>query len=332
MARAKQGGTSAKLRGVVGDVIYQIVRNPYGSYDQKIITYTKDKLNANTRYQCLARMQIALMQYAMQDLTPIVSSSFEGIRDTVTSVNEFVSANMKMIQDYCVTNWKEANGFCYPLKGTNGGSWAPFIISYGSYQVPQFFSWRKGTGFAPWPIYSFQLQSSTPRLYDLRKILGFSKDDVINFVYYCGTYQNWRSWVLLVSLKFSKAFNDYSTITTANAGQVFDVSYKLWNKNTTQPDRVTLNAIFDPVRRVFSIQPTLETLGLSQWIARDCMMHSWIFSKRKGNKWLRNTNRFWPPVDDESWIDWGRPPYEAYQSWDDNYDDEDYDDYFIKKL
>ena len=108
MARAKSGGTSAKLRGVVGDYIYQVIRNPQGDTEQKVITYTKEKLNRNTRYQALARMQIAMFMRCMNLLTPIISDSYQGIRSRVNSCNRFVELNMKNIQDYCALHWKES--------------------------------------------------------------------------------------------------------------------------------------------------------------------------------------------------------------------------------
>lgn len=330
MAKAKTGGTTAKLRGVVGDVIYQIIKNPSGMTEQKIIAYTKEKYNANTKYQALARMQIAFYQRCMTVLTPIIKCSFQGVKTGVTSVNYFVSINMKLIQEDCVENWTLPKGFCYPLKGKEEESFGCFIISQGSYTVPSFFSWELGESPFYWPSYSINLSGMGHRLYDLRKSLRYSFADSINLIYFAGAMTFRSAGILFIKLTFNKRFGDYTQITQANASNVFTSEVQMWNIGISNEKRVQLNASYNPTTQVLSLHPVLEIRGASEWFPLTCLSLTYIFSHKKGTIWERNTNRFYAPCELESYDEWGRCPQEVFDTWDPNYDGTDYETYFSK--
>ena len=328
MARGRVGGTKSKLRGVVGDVIYQIAKNPYGDYDQKVIEYTREKLNNNTKWQALARMQIAMFQRCMSELTPIIKCSYQGVKTGVTSVNYFVSQNMKLVQDFCIDHWKDGGGYSFPYKGREYESFGQFLISTGSYQVPsQFsFSFTRSEGRAP--IFKFDLSKVGVRMYDLRKTLRFSFSDTINILLWSGMLGTRIYGMTLVQLTLNRQFGDYKVITPSNCDKVFTVNASWWAFQGTQEKQVKLNASFDQSTRVLSFQPNIYLQGLYQLIPVDVAMFTYIFSHKKGTVWERNTNIIRPPkvldVDEE----WGIHPYEAYYTWDENYDGEDYEDYF----
>lgn len=324
MARAKSGGTSAKLRGVVGDYIYQVIRNPQGDTEQKVITYTKEKLNRNTRYQALARMQIAMFMRCMNLLTPIISDSYQGIRSRVNSCNRFVELNMKNIQDYCALHWKESLNCSFPIKGNTQETFFPFIISEGSYEVPSLFRVGDLQSSDDYPAFEFDLSRTAGRKLDLMKALGFATGDSINFVYWLDGGKS----VGIVSVQLATMFNDYTYITASNAKNLFSAKLSMLNGSTRLSYSVQLNTSFDTATKRLTLRPIVRFTSSAGTYTMPCMMYSFIFSKRKGNTWLRNSNWFRVlSPDGEPW-DFGNPPSEAYYTWDENYDDEDYEDYF----
>lgn len=325
MARAKTGGTSAKLRGVVGDYIYQIIRDPYGNTEQKVITYTKEKLNRNTKYQCLARMQITMFMRCMNVLTPIICDSFQGLRSRVNSCNRFVELNIKTLQDYCVNHWKESLACAWPRKGDPTLTFFPFIISEGNYPVPKIFSWIQARPRDKYPTYRFNLAGTACRRYDVRKALGFSSGDSINLLYWLeeGRY------VALLNLEFNPLFNDYTVITSQNVANLFRGKLSMLNGSPTMNYTFTLGLSWDTTTKMLSFRPVIQFRNEYGRFDLTNFMFSYIFSKRKGNTWLRNTNRFMLTDPDELEVDFGEPPNEAYHYWDENYDDEDYDEYFL---
>lgn len=326
MAKAKTGGTSAKLRGVVGDYIYQIVRNPAGYDEQRVIAYTKEKLNRNTRYQCLARMQITMFMNCMNLLTPIISDSFEGLRSRVNSCNRFVQINMPLIQDYCVQHWFESLACQWPNKGNHNATFFPFWIAEGSYKVSQMFSWEIVRNSGYWPRFSFNLAGTFARKLDIRKALGFSSSDTINIVYWGDD----GTTLLLYSVRLSPRFNDYTVITPANCYNLFDVALTVVGYKGHNTISFLKEVQFNNTTKVLSLR--LVTMYRSEYsqFSVNPEFFSYIFSKRKGNLYQRNTNRFWvnSPTGDQT--DFGDPPYEAYHNWDADYNDESYQDYFVR--
>lgn len=326
MARSKTGGTSAKLRGVVGDVIYQIVRNPQGYDEQRIIAYTREKLNRNTRYQCLARMQITIFMNCMNLLTPIISDSFEGLRSRVNSCNRFVQINMPLIQDYCVQHWFDSLACQWPNKGNHNATFFPFWISEGSYKVPQLFSWDIVKDGGWWPSFSFDLSRTQCRKLDLKKALGFSTNDTINVIY----WGDMGTTLLLYSVQLNPMFNDYTVITPANVYNLFRVCQTVIGyKGNNQISFLKAVSFDNGLKRLSLRLLTTYASAYSQFTVSPDFF-TFIFSKRKGNTHQRNTNRFWVNNPDGDNSDFGDPPSSCYSYWDDNYNDESYQDYFVK--
>lgn len=326
MAKARTGGTSAKLRGVVGDYIYQIVRNPAGYDEQRVITYTREKLNRNTRYQCLARMQITMFMNCMRLLTPIISDSFEGLRSRVNSCNRFVQINMPLIQDYCVNHWFDALACMWPNKGNHNATCFPFWISEGSYKVPQIFSWQVIRQGGDWPYFSFNLAGTFARKLDIRKALGFSNSDTINIVYWGDESKT----LLLYCVRLSSRFNDYTTITSANCANLFDVSLNVLGYQGHNTISFLKDVQFNSSTKILTLRLVTMYQSAYSRFSVEPEFFSYIFSKRKGNLYQRNTNRFWvnSPTGDET--DFGDPPSDAFHYWDADYNDESYQDYFVK--
>lgn len=324
MAKAKVGGTSAKLRGVVGDYIYQIVRNPAGYSEQKVITYTREKLNRNTKYQCLARMQITMFMNCMKLLTPIICDSFEGLRSRVNSCNRFVQINMPLVQDYCVQHWTESIGCSWPIKSNMNETYFNFWISEGSYKIPPRFSCRVVKDYRQWPRFDFNLYGTGCRKIDLRKMLGFNKDDSLNVLYWLTFGRS----VMVMSVQLNPLFNDYTVISEFNITRLFKISLNvLRNKDYTNYE-IFPETTFDNNTKVVSLM--IGSYFISEYgrygVQPD--FYAYIFSKRKGNVWQRNTTRFQVCRVDAEGVDFGDPPMSAYYYWDENYDGEEYNEYF----
>lgn len=324
MAKAKVGGTSAKLRGVVGDYIYQIVRNPAGYSEQKVITYTREKLNRNTKYQCLARMQITMFMNCMNLLTPIICDSFEGLRSRVNSCNRFVQINMPLIQDYCVQHWLEAIACMWPRKGNFNATYFPFWISEGSYKEPQRFSCRVIKNNGSWPLFEFNLAGTNGRKIDLRKILGFNNGDSLNVLY----WQHFGKSVMVMNVQLSRLYNDYTVITSSNCNRLFNVSLSvLRNKDNTNWSFYQV-VTYNESTKVLSFRLVSQYTSQYGTYTHNPDFYAYIFSKRKGNLWQRNTARFHVNDPDGDEVEFGEPPMEAYYDWDENYEGQEYNEYF----
>ena len=114
MAKGRVGGTKAKIRGQVGNTIYQLKRAEDGSYTQH--SYAKgERVESQPSSRLQAhRMCMAMVESLMKDLKPITAISFESGETEGQSINAFSSKNVALVVADCRAHWYEGNLFVYP--------------------------------------------------------------------------------------------------------------------------------------------------------------------------------------------------------------------------
>lgn len=114
MATSKVGGTSGKLKGQVGDTIYQVKKNSDGTYTQYV--YQKGERTEETitpRLQA-QRMITAIVESIMRDLKEVWRLSWQDAKTKVASLNEMSSYNLRLVQNDAKMHWYGNNLFIYP--------------------------------------------------------------------------------------------------------------------------------------------------------------------------------------------------------------------------
>lgn len=136
MAVARVGGTKAKIRGQVGDQIFQVKRNPDGSYTQYIYAKgvrTEETLTPRLQAQ---RMCMAIVESMMRDLKPIARISFQSAKTKNASLNSFSSFNTQLVLRDCQEHWYGNNKFLFPYRNrtdvTVKDEGGPFLLSSGT--------------------------------------------------------------------------------------------------------------------------------------------------------------------------------------------------------
>lgn len=331
MARSRVGGTRAKLSGVLGSLVFSVGQSADGGYEQYIATYNDDRENPNTKYQALARMQIAMIERMVHILTPLLRVSFQNCSVGVESVNEFAKVNMKSIQTYCENYWKYAFGWSFPNKGNPLECWAPLQISYGTLKVPDV--WSVTVGNWPYYIRTYRLQAPVGkyRVADLRKAMNLTRYGSFAFVSIWGVYQMFKTGAMMVKVRIADGINDTADYRTIQPAQLFAFEAKMLEAATQGENKVELNPLYDSSNNVFSFAPEVYSRGNYGWLENETFLSTMLYSDYRRKRWLKSTARLAPPqtytIEDE----YGRAPYEAFQTWDPNYSDEDYDDYFGSK-
>lgn len=136
MASGIVGGAHSKIKGQVGGTIYQIRRNPDGSYSQ--IEYAKGQQTSSSTTPRLQaqRMCMAMVQSMMNQLKPIARISMQSGANKSKSLNAFSNNNVRLVANDCKANWYTGNQFVYPEKKPDysdvndlGGAW---LISSGT--------------------------------------------------------------------------------------------------------------------------------------------------------------------------------------------------------
>ena len=152
MATSRTGGTTSKLKGQVGSVIYQVKKNSDGTYTQ--IVYGKGVRTETTFTPKLQaqRMCTAMVENLMKQLKQIGRISFQSGKNKSQSLNAFGSWNLRKVQTDCKANWYGSQKFVYPTRFNTkkeiqdlGG---PYIISSGSLQQNifdrEYYDWYAG--------------------------------------------------------------------------------------------------------------------------------------------------------------------------------------------
>lgn len=116
MATARVGGTRTKIKGQVGNTIFQVRKNADGTYTQ--IVYSKGERTETTLTPKLQaqRMCAAMVQSLMRDLKPIANISFESGKNKSQSLNAFSSWNLNKLNSDCKNHWYGQSAFVYPRR------------------------------------------------------------------------------------------------------------------------------------------------------------------------------------------------------------------------
>lgn len=136
MASGRVGGTRSKLSGLLGDNIYQVVRNEDGTYLQIVMVKGEKTVETITPRSQAQRMVTAMVEALMRDLKPLATISMQSAANKSKSLNAFSSFNLRLVAQDCVAHWYDSTSFVYPDRD-NKGQWTmklggKFMLSSGT--------------------------------------------------------------------------------------------------------------------------------------------------------------------------------------------------------
>lgn len=328
MARSRVGGTTAKISGVLGSLLFSVGKNSNGEFTQYIANYTGQRENPNTKYQALARMQIALIERMVEILSPVLQNSFEGISSGVNSVNEFAKVNMKSIQSYCQQYWTDAYGWCFPIKGQEYTAFAPLVISEGSFRAPECVTIHSINAGHYRRSIRIQLPANSYRYVDIRKALGITKDGSFNLVLLCGEYTSFRTGACMLKCKLNPHINDYADIRSLDPEDLFVRETKTFETPFINGQNLLHSISYLSSVNMIIINTRITTQTDGNTFETDEILHALIWSDKKKSRWIKSTAMLLPPYMMQEGDEFGRAPFESYYTWDENYDGESYNEYF----
>lgn len=205
MATGRVGGTKAKIRGQVGNEIYQIRKNEDGTYTQIVLekgvrteTETSERLQAQ-------RMCTAMVEAFMRDVKLVGQISMQSAKNKTASLNALSSFNLKLVAQDCKDHWYGGNDFFYPYmnnKGTIteqvGGC---YLLSSGSLTYDFFDSvvstdesWKYFNGVLYWyegfAFLNFEGLNPSMSVADFLKARRMSRLDYVVLV----VFRSWFEW------------------------------------------------------------------------------------------------------------------------------------------
>lgn len=135
MASGRVGGTRSKIKGKVGDSVYQIVSDGKGGTEQIIYALPQDKELALTPALALQRCLMSICMRHMNLLTDFMSAAFEGVPEGTLSVQEFVRKNIAWMRENYDKDDVIADYRWFPMYGETIALPWPLIITEGTFQA-----------------------------------------------------------------------------------------------------------------------------------------------------------------------------------------------------
>lgn len=142
MASGRVGGTRSKIRGQVGNVVYQVKRNPDGTYTQYSYGKAEDVTATITPKLQAQRMCTSMVEALMRDLKEVGRISMQNAANKSKSLNAFSSYNLMLVSRDCKAFWNGGGNFHYPPTILIGDKYeqlgGAYMLSSGTWQYNGF--------------------------------------------------------------------------------------------------------------------------------------------------------------------------------------------------
>ena len=136
MAKSKNGGSRAYIRGRIGSDVYSVGKNGMGEKQQVVRSLAEQVSNPRTSGQMFGRMIMSTTMQAVSALTAIIDHSFDGVPKGQPSISQFIKNNYALIKDDANAHPSSSNAFGlnkYQEKGIKVGK---YLVSDGNQTLP----------------------------------------------------------------------------------------------------------------------------------------------------------------------------------------------------
>ena len=180
MAKSKNGGTRAYIRGRIGSDVYSIGKNGKGEKQQVVRSLAETVANPRTAAQMAGRMYMSTVMQVVSALSPIIDHSFDGLPKGQPSISEFIKLNYGLVKADALAHPASGNFFGLNKYQEKGAKIGAYIVSKGSAVMPSLVSLSAGASSF---VISTELDDSViSKIGQLREALGMGDDDYITLV------------------------------------------------------------------------------------------------------------------------------------------------------
>ena len=211
MAKSKNGGTRAYIRGRIGSDVYSIGKNGKGDRQQVVRSLAETVANPRTSAQMAGRMYMSTVMQAVSAMSAIIDHSFDGFPKGQPSISEFIRKNYALVKADAVAHPASGNAFGlnkYQEKGIRPGA---YVVSNGTVVVPAAMPLTAADGEV-----SIALTAGDLTVGGLKGKLGFGGDDYITIIGITSTGK-----VQFDRLQIDPTLADATAITVDNQDKIF---------------------------------------------------------------------------------------------------------------
>lgn len=228
MGKGRVGGARAKIRGKVGNSVYQIVREPDGSYSQMVYAQSEDRNDTLTPDLVRQRIMMSMCYKWMAAIPFILNSAFGKGRYKPLNLQEFVRLNIPRLRqnidddsDILPVDWFYEYGDPYfypePMQITDGNRLANV---FGGFSVDLFSSrW-----VVNWQMDSFRVGLTVAGWMAQRRM---SVGDLFVLVCTFADIEPERNFLALIRFTLKPSVPLETVITPSNFWSLFEVDSDL---------------------------------------------------------------------------------------------------------
>ena len=255
MAKSKNGGTRAYIRGRIGSDVYSVGKNSKGEKQQVVRSLAETVANPRSSAQMQGRMIMSTVMQAVSAFKPIIDHSFDGLPVGQPSISEFIRRNYALVKADAIAHPASGNSFGlnkYQEKGVKGGE---YIVSNGSAVLP--------TAVAPNQVgFAINLTAATMTVGGLKAALGLSSDGYLTWVAILSSKK-----AIYVRVHLTTTLADDTAITSENVASLFSIEGN---------DTLEIGATASAVTFEYTGSATLWDSGM-------------IVSEKVDGAWIHNT-------------------------------------------
>lgn len=275
MAKSKNGGTRAYIRGRIGSDVYSVGKNSKGEKQQVVRSLAETVANPRTESQMFGRMVMSTVMQAVSALKPIIDHSFDGLPVGQPSISEFIRRNYALVKADAIAHPASGNSFGLNLYQEKGVKEGAYIVSNGTVQVPTAF-------IAGDTDIIITLTEATSTVGGLKAAMGLSSDGYVTWV---GINGDGKAYYFRA--KLSTTLSDDTALTAENVATMFTFEGNIGATATFASNSVALSA---------QSSASFESVGL-------------ILSEKVNGAWAHSTCTLSAPESNVTAADVALPTY-----------------------
>lgn len=286
MAKSKNGGSRAMIRGRIGSDVYSVGKDGKGNRQQVIRSLAVQVSNPRTTNQMFGRMIMSTVMQAVSALQPIIDHSFDGVAKGQPSISEFIRRNYSLVKADAQANPASSNRFGLNKYGEKGIKVGNYIVSKGSAVIPSAVSIGR-TGI------NIGLEAGHITVGDLKTALGLTVDGYMTLIVLSPSNgaQYFRA-------KLTTTLADSTTIAAGNVASLFTIEGNVTVTPAFADNTVQLKISFSDSKWAYGLIVSDKINGA--WNHNDCQL-----TGGAAEDWNANTALLTYPTGSEQFLNGG---------------------------
>lgn len=286
MAKSKNGGSRAMIRGRIGSDVYSVGKDGKGNRQQVIRSLAVQVSNPRTTSQMFGRMLMSTVMQAVSALKPIIDHSFDGVATGQPSISKFISENYALVKADAQAHPASSNRFGLNKYGEKGIKVGNYIVSKGAAVIPS------AVACGPTGI-TIGLEAGHITVGDLKAALGLTVDGYMTLIVLSPSKgaQYFRA-------KLTTTLADSTTIAAGNVASLFTIEGNVTVTPAFADNTVTLGITFTDSNWAYGLIVSDKINGA--WNHNDCQL-----TGGAAEDWNANTALPTYPVGSEQFLNGG---------------------------